>query len=62
MRNPPWHRDEVILALDLYFRTDYGQMHANNPALIELSEILNKLPIHNFRPDAKRFRNPNGIV
>ena len=61
MRNPKWHRDEIILALDLYFKTEPGQIHARNPEVIELSEVLNKLPIHEERPDQVRFRNPNGV-
>ncbi len=61
MRNPKWHRDEIILALDLYFRIEPGQIHANNPKIIELSETLNLLPIHNERPDVQKFRNPNGV-
>ena len=32
MRNPKWYRDELILALDLYFKLEPGQMHARNPA------------------------------
>lgn len=61
MKNPKWHRDEIILALDLYFRTEAGHIHARNPEIIELSEILNKLPIHEIRPDAEKFRNANGV-
>ena len=61
MRNPKWHRDEVILALDLYFQLEPGQIHARNPKIIELSEILNKLPIHNESPQNNDFRNANGV-
>lgn len=61
MRNPKWHRDEIILALDLYFKLEPGQIHARNPAIIELSKVLNKLPIHEERPDSIKFRNPNGV-
>ena len=61
MRNPKWKRDEVILALDLYFKLEPGQIHANNPDIIELSELLNKLPIHDIVPDTEKFRNPNGV-
>lgn len=60
-RNPKWERDEVILALDLYFRLDKGNMSSNNPEIVELSDLLNKLPIHNYRPDIAKFRNPNGV-
>jgi 5-methylcytosine-specific restriction protein A len=59
-RNPPWVRDELILALDLYLRR--GQPDASDPLVIELSEVLNALPIHTVRPDLERFRNPNGVA
>lgn len=61
MRNPPWHRDEIILALDLYSRLEPGQIHARNPDIQELSRLLNRLPIFNERPDEVKFRNPNGV-
>jgi len=61
MRNPKWHRDEVILALDLYYSLESGQMNTKHPKVIELSNLLNKLPIHNNRPDKDKFRNPNGV-
>ena len=61
MRNPKWKRDEILLALDLYFKIEPGQIHARNPEIISLSEILNKLPIHTVRPDKIKFRNPNGV-
>lgn len=61
MRNPPWHRDEIILALDLYSRLEPGQIHAKNPEIQELSRLLNRLPIFNERLDEVKFRNPNGV-
>lgn len=61
MRNPKWHRDEIILALDLYFTLEPGQINGRNPAVVELSEVLNRLPIFDFRPDSVKFRNPNGV-
>ncbi|MDR9367266.1 MAG: hypothetical protein RI575_18165, partial [Balneolaceae bacterium] len=61
MRNPKWHRDEIILALDLYSRMDSGKMNKSHPDIIELSEILNRLPIHEVRPDEAKFRNPSGV-
>lgn len=60
-KNPTWHRDELILALDLYFRTDLNRSSAQSPGIIELSSILNSLPIYSDRPDPGRFRNPNGV-
>lgn len=61
MRNPKWHRDEIILALDLYFNHDRGAIDKSNPNIIQLSETLNKLPLFPERPDAEKFRNPNGV-
>lgn len=60
-RNPPWQRDELILALDLYFRHPPKTISQTHPAVVALSELLNSLPIHPSRPDAERFRNPNGV-
>lgn len=61
MKNPKWNRDEIILALELYFRIEHSQINSTNPVIIELSEILNKLPIHEIRPDEAKFRNANGV-
>jgi 5-methylcytosine-specific restriction protein A len=62
MRNPKWHRDEIILALDLYFKQGRGSIDKSNPKIIELSETLNKLPLFPDKPDAEKFRNPNGVA
>jgi len=58
-RNPPWAWDEIVLALDLYFRI--GVQSSSHPDVVDLSEVLNSLPIHSVRPQADRFRNPNGV-
>ncbi len=60
-RNPKWHRDELILALDLYLQIGPGQIHARNPKVIALSQLLNQLPIHHGKEMYDRFRNPNGV-
>ena len=59
-RNPPWAEEELILALDLYLRS--GLLDNRNPAVVDLSRTLNALTIHSERPDAARFRNPNGVA
>src|SRR5919201_6268554 len=59
-RNPPWQRDELILALDLYFRHRPDTISKKHPEVVALSELLNALPIHPDRPDVARFRNVNG--
>jgi len=60
-RNPPWSRDELILALDLYFRCDPVHTTEAHPEVVALSKSLNGLAIHANRPDPERFRNPNGV-
>lgn len=42
-RNSPWSRDELILALDLYFDFYPSMPSPSNPKIIELCEILNNL-------------------
>lgn len=62
MRNPKWHRDEIILALNLYFDENRGPIVSSNPKIISLSDLMNVLPIHLNRPDEERFRNANGVT
>jgi 5-methylcytosine-specific restriction enzyme A len=59
-RNPPWAWDELILALELYLRA--GLLDDKHPEVMELSRVLNELPLHTVRPDAEKFRNPNGVA
>lgn len=61
-RNPAWKRDEVILALDLYFSLKPGEMSTKNEKVIKLSHILSSLPIHSERRNHNNFRNPNSVV
>ena len=60
-RNPNWTRDEVILALDLYLRENRQQLGAHHPRVIELSRLLNRLPIHPPPLREAEFRNPAGV-
>jgi 5-methylcytosine-specific restriction protein A len=58
-RRPPWLRDEVILALDLYVRL--GALDDTHPEVRELSKLLNGLPLHPEWRFSPLFRNPNGV-
>lgn len=60
-RNPNWARDELILALDLYMKHRPQILDDTHRDVIELSSVLNALPIHTDRPDKETFRNPNGV-
>lgn len=61
MKSPPWSRDELILALDLYFREPAARGSKAHPAVIGLSNILNSLPIHGRDVRDQKFRNANGV-
>lgn len=57
-RNPNWSKDELILALDLYFDVDGQLLDDNDHRVIELSVLLNKL----YKSETnENFRNPNGV-
>ncbi|MGI8551272.1 MAG: HNH endonuclease, partial [Dehalococcoidia bacterium] len=62
-KNPPWERDELILALELYFRhnPNHISQKQKHPEVVALSRVLNGLPIHADRSDAPTFRNPTGV-
>jgi 5-methylcytosine-specific restriction protein A len=60
-RNPPWEYDELVLALDVYFREPHARQSKRDPAVEELSRVLRALPLPIERPDPERFRNVNGV-
>lgn len=61
-RNPAWKHEELILALDLYFRAPGAVGHKTHPEVIALSETLNRLPIHpTVEGRTTTFRNPSGV-
>jgi 5-methylcytosine-specific restriction protein A len=60
-RNPKWTRDELILALALYFHVNPLHTSENHPEIIALSALLNKLPIHANSEINEKFRNPSGV-
>ena len=45
-KNPPWTRDELILALDLYFRVGRKQVDPPHPEVITSGTLLSRFPIH----------------
>lgn len=62
MKNPKWHRDELILTLNLYFNLESNSFVSTNSQIINLSKILNKLPLHSSQSRNSDFRNPNGVA
>ena len=60
-RNPVWSRDELILALDLYVRTNGNPTGQDFEALDELSATLNKLHRITGNATGATLRNRNGV-
>ena len=61
-KNYNWNRDELILALDVYFREPQARGSKSHPAVLELSDLLNQLPIHPSHHREEYFRNPNSVA
>jgi len=59
-RSPAWVREEIILALDLYFSAGKA-LDDTDPRVTELSAVLNRLSIHPPETRASTFRNANGV-
>ncbi len=57
-----WSRDELILALDLYHSLPAARGNKTHSGVIELSEILQELPIHRTDLRPPNFRNANGVA
>jgi 5-methylcytosine-specific restriction enzyme A len=62
-RNPPWSRDEIILALELYMECRPNFPGPNDGRIIALSGFLNQLA-QTLRGSSSgtKFRNPNGVA
>jgi 5-methylcytosine-specific restriction protein A len=61
-QNPDWEREELILACDLVAQNQWRQIPDTNDRVIDLSELLRRLPLH---PDDSRttsFRSPAGVA
>ena len=42
MSNNKWTREELILALDLYFRLPFGRLNRSTPEVIELANLIRR--------------------
>ena len=60
-RNPRWNRNEIILALDLYFDLNGIEEESSNPKIVEVSRVLNLLAAPEFK-DLEKFRNANAVA
>ncbi|MDB1087359.1 HNH endonuclease [Streptomyces sp. ACA25] len=62
VKNPDWARDEIILACHLVMTNGWKGLDANDPRVIELSGLLQLMPIHAEADRNEKFRNPNGVA
>ena len=60
-RNPPWSRDELILALELYLRIGARLPGKDSPEVVELSEALARMGRALGQATAATYRNTNGV-
>lgn len=61
-KNPKWTRQETILALDLYLRESGVKFREpEDPAVVELSDLLNEYHRSIGTPQTSDLRNPNGV-
>ena len=59
--NVAFTRDEAILALDVLYFSGEKHFSPRNKAIIELSQLMNELPIHPMSDRPANFRNPVGM-
>ncbi|MGV9790040.1 HNH endonuclease [Streptomyces sp. NPDC003435] len=62
VKNPDWARDEIILACQLVMANGWRGLDANDQRVIELSGLLQLMPIHAEADRNEKFRNPNGVA
>ncbi len=60
-RNPPWARDELILALDLYLKHRAHPPAKGSPEIAELSATLGRLADKLGLAGDETYRNQNGV-
>lgn len=61
-RNPTWTPDEVTLACDLVASNGWRQLEDSDPRVVELSALLQGLPLHPLHTRLANFRNANGVA
>ncbi|WLQ33593.1 HNH endonuclease [Streptomyces castrisilvae] len=61
-RSPDWTRDEIILACELAMANGWKRLEFNDPRVVELSALLQTMPIHPEELRNELFRNPNGVA
>lgn len=55
-------KDEVMLALDVLYSSENGRVSADSDEMLDLSALLNRLPVHSTENRRANFRNPHGVA
>ncbi|MDD7920981.1 HNH endonuclease [Actinomycetospora callitridis] len=61
-RNPAWRRDEVILACELVHSNGWNYLSEEDRRVVDLSSLLQRLPLHPPEVRTATFRNPAGVA
>lgn len=61
-RIPSWNEDELILALELYYRIDYGQMDGSSQDIQKLSNELRQMASNSDFPQTESFRSSKSVA
>ncbi|UJW35100.1 HNH endonuclease [Saccharothrix sp. AJ9571] len=56
-----WLRDELVLACDLVARNDWQGVRSSDPRAIELSTLLQSLPLYPREARGHNFRSPDSV-
>ena len=60
-RNPKWTRDEIILALNTYFKVNVNSLSAREEPIVQLSSLLQKLSVYGSNDRTDTYRNPSSV-
>jgi 5-methylcytosine-specific restriction protein A len=60
-RNPNWTREELILALDLYFRKNPSSINSHHPEVKAVSDTLRQLYSYPNVPNPATYRGTNSV-
>lgn len=61
VRSPDWTRDELLLACAAVRRNEWREIKKYDKRALELSELLQRMPIHPQETRGPDFRNPNSV-
>lgn len=60
-KNPDWDWQEVVLACDLVADNHWHELRTPHPRVVELSGLLQSLPIHPVIERSANFRSPDAV-